>query len=72
MNMHVAPAVCDIATTRLVAWGRILEAVAEQREALDYRIGREDPNDTHIDADCQTWCRLTRALADFLEARRSA
>lgn len=58
--------------TRMLAWRRILEAVAEQRAALDYRIWRENPDDTHLKADCQTWCELARALADFLRARRAA
>jgi hypothetical protein len=62
----------SLSQARLVAWSRILEAVAEQREALDHRIWREDPDDTHLEADCQTWCELTRALADFLQARRAA
>ena len=59
-------------TQALAARRRILDAVAQQREALDYRIWREDPDDTHLAADCQTWCELTRALADFLTTRGSA
>jgi hypothetical protein len=57
---------------RMVAWCRILDAVAEMRAALDHRIRREDADDTHLEADVQTWCRLSAALADFLKARRSA
>jgi len=60
------------ARARLLAWCRILDSVAEMREALDYRIWREDPNDTQLKADIQTWCELSRALADFLEAQRAA
>jgi hypothetical protein len=60
------------ATARLVAWSRILDAVAEMREALDHRIWREDADDTHLEADCHTWRELAQALADFLGARRSA
>lgn len=60
------------AKARLVAWFRILEAVSEMRDALDHRIWRENPADTHLEADCQTWCELARALADFLKARRSS
>jgi hypothetical protein len=41
------------------------------RTGLDHRIWRGDADDTHLEADCQTWCELTRALADFLEARRA-
>lgn len=59
------------ARTRLMAWCSILDAVAEQREALDYRIWREDPGDTHLAADCQTWCELAAALAAFLKAREA-
>ena len=36
----------------------IIDAVAEMRDALDYRIYREDIDDTHLAADCQTWCEL--------------
>lgn len=57
---------------RMLAWRRIIESVAEQREALDHRIWRADPDDRHLGADCQTWCELSRALADFLKARRAA
>jgi hypothetical protein len=42
------------------------------RDALDDRIWREDPDDTHLVADCQAWLELARALADFLRARRAA
>ena len=59
------------ARARLMAWCSILDAVAEQREALDYRIWREDPGDTHLAADCQTWCELAAALAAFLKAREA-
>jgi hypothetical protein len=59
-------------TASLVAWCRILETVAEQREALLHRIWREDPDDVLLEADCQTWCELAQALADFLKARRAA
>jgi hypothetical protein len=72
MTVHVTNAKGEIAITRLAAWCRILDAVAEQREALDRRIDHQDPSDTHIDADCQTWGGLAEALADFLDARKSA
>jgi hypothetical protein len=42
------------------------------RDALDHRICREDIGDTQLKADVQTWCELTRALANFLDARRAA
>lgn len=35
------------------AWRRVLDAVGEMRDALDYRIWREDAADTHLDADCR-------------------
>jgi hypothetical protein len=57
---------------RVITWCRILEAVAEQRETLLHRIWREDPEDTLLEADCQTWCELAQALADFLNAKRPA
>jgi hypothetical protein len=60
------------AKTRLLAWCRILDSVAEMREELDHRIWRGDFNDTHLEADCRTWCELTQALADFLKTRRAA
>jgi hypothetical protein len=49
-----------------------MSAVAEQREALDYRIWSENPVDRHLEADCRTWCELAQALSDFLRARRLA
>jgi hypothetical protein len=54
---------------RSEAWCRILDVVAEQREALEHRIWREDPADTHLEADIQTWCELSRSLTDFVKAR---
>ena len=62
----------DLARKRRNAWRRILDAVAEMRDALEYRIWRGDPDDTHLHADCQTWAEFARALADFLKSRRSA
>ena len=63
--------VADVAAAkrRALAWCRILEAVAEQRKALDHRIWREDPDDVLLEADVQTWCELARGLTDFLKAR---
>jgi hypothetical protein len=58
------------AVARLRAWCRVLDAMAEMRGSLDHRIWREDPEDTLLEADVQTWCELTRALGDFLRARR--
>jgi len=60
------------AKKRTIAWCRIIDSAAEMREALDYRIWREDPNDRFLQADCQAWCELTKALADFLGVRRAA
>ena len=57
---------------RAAAWRRVLDAVGEMRDALDHRIWREDPDDTQLEADVRTWCELSRALADFLKARRAA
>jgi hypothetical protein len=58
--------------SRIHAWCRILDAVGEMRTALDHRIWRQDPADTLLAADCQTWCELAGALAEFLRARRTA
>lgn len=71
MTAHVTAAF-KIGKRRLTAWCAILNAVAEQREALGHRIWREDASDTLLAADCQTWCELTAALADFLKARGKA
>lgn len=60
------------ARARVVAWAPVLDAVAEQRDALQHRIWRGDPDDTLLEADCQTFCELSNALADFLQARRAA
>ena len=69
MTVHLTPA--SVARC-FIAWCRVLDAVADQREALDHRIWREDPNDTYLEADVRTWCELSRALAYFLKARRAA
>ena len=71
-HMTTPGAAIKVALPRLIAWGRVLEAMAEQREALMYRIWLADPHDTHLEADCLAWCDLARALADFLKARRQA
>jgi hypothetical protein len=60
------------ARARLLAWCRVIEAVTEMRDALQYRIYREGIEDMFLEADVQTWRDLTRALAAFLEARRTA
>ena len=60
----------DIARRRRSAWLRVVNAVAELREGLDHRIWRADPDDTYLAADCQTWCELAQALADFLQSRK--
>ena len=73
--MRAAPGVTstgDIqvrAHARMLAWCRVLDAVSEQRDALQQRIWRE-PDDRMLDADVQTWCELAASLAAFLEARR--
>ena len=74
MTVHMtAPGVAaKAALPRLIAWGRVLDAMAEQREALLYRIWLTNPHDTQLEADCRAWCDLSRALADFLKARRQA
>lgn len=59
-----------IARRRRRAWLHVLNAVAEMREALDYRIWQADPDDTHVEADCRVWCELSHALADFLAPRK--
>jgi hypothetical protein len=48
---------------------RVLDAVADQREALDVRIWRAQPDDAYLEADVQIWRELCGALADFLETR---
>ena len=50
----------DLARRRRCAWLRVVNAVAEMREALEYRIWRGDPDDTHLHADCQTWAEWRR------------
>jgi hypothetical protein len=56
----------------LSSWCQVIDAVAEQRQALDFRIRCAEPDDTHLEADVQTWWELSRALADFLVARSAA
>ena len=43
----------DLARRRRCAWLRVIDAVAEMREALEHRIWREDAGDTHLEADCR-------------------
>jgi hypothetical protein len=62
----------ESAKAGLYAWCRVLEALAEQREALEYRQCYEGIDDKFLAADIQTWCELAWALADFLAARRAA
>ncbi len=57
---------------RFIAWSRVLDELAAQREALDFRICYADPGDECLPDDCRSWCRLTSALADFLDARRAS
>lgn len=56
---------------RLRAWTRALDALAEQRDALECRIWRADPDDIHLGADCRAWCELARALGDYLRVAAS-
>ena len=74
MTLHAPPDPTSFtqAESRARAAFRILEAVIEMRDALDYRLWREDPTDTHLEADCQTWWELAQALVDFLRAKRSS
>lgn len=67
----LSPAFTQVrAQARMLAWCRVLDAISEQRDALQQRIWREDPDDRMLDADVQTWCELAASLAAFLEARR--
>jgi hypothetical protein len=68
--MHIV--VLDSARARALAWRRVLDALSEQRDALQHRIWLENISDIHLEADCRVWCELARSLANFLEARRSA
>ena len=72
MNAPPNPRTFAQAEARARAWFRILESVGEMREALEHRIWREDPADTLLEADCQTWVELAWALSDLLRAKRSA
>lgn len=56
---------------RVRAWTRVLDAVADMREALDQRIWQADPDDTTLAADVRTWCMLGRALGDYLRVAAS-
>ena len=60
----------DLARRRRCAWLRVIDAVAEMREALDCRIALEADADTHLHADVRTWCELAQALAAFLGSRK--
>ena len=58
------------AKRRVHAYCRVLDAVAEQRDALAYRAWLADPDDTFLPADVQTWCELSLALADLPARKR--
>ena len=60
----------DIARRRRCAWLRVLDAVAVMRDTLAHRLWREDPDDTHLAGDIQTWCELSQALTDFLKSKK--
>ena len=48
----------DLARRRRCAWLRVLDAVAEMREALEHRIWRADPDDTHLKPIAKAWAEL--------------
>jgi hypothetical protein len=52
--------------------GLELDAVADIRDRLQYRISREDVTDTQLESDVQQFGELTRALADYLQAKKEA
>jgi hypothetical protein len=72
MSARPDPRIFAQAEARARAWLRIVETVAEMREALDCRIWCEDAEDTHLEHDCRAFCELMRGLTDFLKARRPA
>jgi hypothetical protein len=69
--MGAAMSTMERATARMTACRRVLEALADQREALEHRLWREDPDDTLLEGDVQTFGELARAIAAFLEIRRA-
>ena len=62
----------NVKADRLRAWTRVLDAVADIRDSLQYRISREDVTDTQLESDVQKFGELTRALADYLQAKKEA
>jgi hypothetical protein len=66
----MTPAQIERARLRANAWRRIIEVVADMRDALSYRLWREDPTDEHLEHDCELFSELARALAAFLRIGR--
>ena len=47
-----------IASARACAWCRVLDAVADMRDALDHRVYLESPSDTFLEADVRAFTEL--------------
>ena len=60
------------AERRMIAWQRVLDAVAEMRAAIDHRIWAENPDDVSLEHDCRNFCELALALSNYLKAKRAA
>ena len=61
----------DIARRRRCAWLRVIEAIADMRDALHHRIWREDPDDTHLQSrPAKRGASLRVRSSDFLGSRR--
>jgi hypothetical protein len=60
----------EMSNARLRAWLRIISAMAEMREALDYRIFLENSDELSLEEDVRSWCRLAAALTDLLTIGR--
>jgi hypothetical protein len=59
----------DLARRRMEEWRRVIEAVAEQRAALEYRIWAEDPDDLVLHDDVRIWGELTSAVAGLPQSK---
>jgi hypothetical protein len=53
--------------SRAVAWAKVVDALNEQRAAIEYRIHRADSDDIYLEYDAYGWVVLVDAITDFLK-----
>jgi hypothetical protein len=64
---NLDPALTQVA--RAFAWAKVLDALSQQRAAIEYRIARADPDDIYLEFDVYDWVVLADSLTAFLKSR---